>query len=428
MNRREFIRHTAIGVGAVALWGPQAIYVNAGEILPKKGTRVVVAGGGFGGASTAKHLKMMNPKLDVVLIEEREQFISCPVSNLVIGGLKQMKDITFSYTTLARKYGVKILNATVLGIDPVSHRVETSRGSLSYDRMILSPGIDYMYENIAGMDENAQKLFPHGIKAGDQTVQLRQELTEMKPGEQYLLTIPEAPFRCPPGPYERVCMVANYLKKNKPGSKIIVLDANQDIVSKGKLFKAAWKDYYGGIIEYHPDTEIKAVKAGSRTIVTPSAEYKGAVLNIIPEQKAGKMAFMGGLTPEKRRWTPVSALSFESTIHKDVHIIGDATDGDVIGSMPKSGFVASAMGKAAAATVVAMLAGREPLTPYLANTCYSMVNEKEGIYVTGVFEYDPQTKKIAGKKAAGGVSPARSERLGFQAEDWARGIWSDTLG
>lgn len=428
MNRREFIKNTAVGVGAVALFGPRVLYVHAGEILPKKGTRVVVAGGGFGGATAAKHLKMMNPKLDVVLIEERELFISCPVSNLVIGGIKQMKDITLSYATLAKKYGVKVLNAKVLGIDPITHRVETSKGSVAYDRMILSPGVDYQYENIAGMDENAQKLFPHGIKAGEQTVQLRRELTEMKPGENYLLTIPEAPFRCPPGPYERVCMVANYLKKNKPGSKIVILDANPDIVSKGKLFKAAWKDYYEGIIEYHPDTEIKAVKVESRTIVTSSAEYKGAILNIIPDQKAGMMAFMGGLMPQGRRWSPVSALSFESTVQKDIHIIGDATDGDVIGSMPKSGFVASAMGKAVAATTIAMLAGKEPLTPYLANTCYSMVNEKEGIYVTGVFEYDPQTKKMAGKKAAGGVSPARSERLGFQAEDWARGIWSDTLG
>lgn len=428
MNRRDFIKQTVVGIGAVALLGPQALYVHAGEILPRKGRRVVIAGGGFGGATAAKYLKIMDPKLDVVLIEERPEFISCPVSNLVIGGLKEMKEITFSYSTLAKKYGIKVLNAKVLAIDPLTHKVETSKGTVAYDRMILSPGVDFMYGNIKGMDETAQKLFPHAYKAGVQTVQLHRQLLEMKAGEHVVLTVPEAPFRCPPGPYERTCMIANYLKKNKPASKIIVLDANPDVVSKAKLFKAAWKDYYEGIVEYRPEAEIKEVKADTRTVVTSSGEFKGAVLNIIPDQKAGKMAFMGGLTPQGRRWVPVSALSFESAVHKDIHIIGDATDGDVIGSMPKSGFVASAMGKAAAASVFSMLSGKEPLPPYLANTCYSMVSEKEGIYVTGVFEYDSQTKKIVGKKAAGGVSPARSERLGIQADDWAKGIWSDTLG
>lgn len=428
MNRRDFIKHTAVGVASVALLGPGVFYVNAGEILPKRGKRVVVVGGGFGGATAAKYLKLMDHTLDVVLIEEKTEFISCPLSNLVIGGMKEMKDITLSYNTLAKKYGIKMLNAKVLAIDPVSHRVETSKGSVAFDRMILSPGVDFIYENIKGMDERGQKLFSHAYKAGEQTVLFRRELVAMKAGEHVILSVPEAPFRCPPGPYERTCMIANYLKQNKPGSKIIVLDANPDVVSKGKLFKAAWKDNYDGIVEYHPDTEIKGVAVDTRTVTSSSGEYKGAVLNIIPEQKAGKMAFMGALTPPERRWTPVAALSFESTVHKDVHIIGDATDGDVIGSMPKSGFVASAMGKAAAASVLSMLSGKEPLPPYLANTCYSMVNEREAIYVTGVFEYDPATKKMAGKKAAGGVSPERSERLGLQAEDWAKGIWSDALG
>lgn len=428
MNRRDFIKYSAVGVGAAALFGPGVLYVQAGEILPKKARRIVVAGGGFGGATAAKYLKLMDPKLDVVLIEERSEFISCPVSNLVIGGLKEMKEITLSYSTLAKKYGVKVLQAKVLSIDPISHKVETSKGYVSYDRMILSPGIDYLYENVKGMDERAQKLFPHAYKAGEQTMQLRHELVGMKAGEHVVLTVPEAPFRCPPGPYERTCMIANYLKKNKPGSKIIVLDANPDIVSKAKLFKSAWKDCYDGIVEYHPDTDIKEVKADTRTIIASSGEYTGAVINIIPDQKAGKMAFMGGLMPQGRRWVAVSALSFESTVHKDIHVIGDATDGDVIGSMPKSGFVASSMGKAAAASTLSMLSGKEPLLPYIANTCYSMVNEKEGIYVTGVFEYDQLTKKMAGKKAAGGVSPERSERLGHQAEDWAKGIWSDVLG
>ncbi len=428
MNRRDFIKNTALGVGAVTLFGSRAFNVHAGEILPKKGKRVVVAGGGFGGATAAKYLKMMDPKLDVVLIEERASFISCPMSNLVLVGLKEMKDITFSYSTLAKKYGISVLNAKILAIDPVSHKVETSKGSVAFDRLILSPGVDFIYDNIKGMDARSQELFPHAVKAGPQTVQLTRELKALKPGENMVMSIPEAPFRCPPGPYERACLVANYLKNNKKGSKIIVLDANQDVVSKAKLFKAAWKDYYEGIIEYHPDSEVKEIKAETRTVVASSGEYVGAILNIIPEQKAGSMAFMGGLMPQGRRWSPVSALSFESSVHKDVHIIGDATDNDVIGSMPKSGFVASTMGKAAAASVMAMLAGKEPVSPYLANTCYSMVNEREAIYVTGVFEYDPQTKKIAGKKAAGGVSPERSVLLGHQAEDWAKGIWADTLG
>ncbi|MBL0224765.1 MAG: FAD-dependent oxidoreductase [Geobacteraceae bacterium] len=428
MKRREFIKQTGIGIGVLALWGPQVFSAHAGEILPKKGRRVVVAGGGFGGATAAKYLKLIDPKLDVVLVEQRERFISCPVSNMVIGGFKEMKDITMDYKVLARKYGIKIVNAQMTGLDATAHTIETSAGKIAYDRLIVSPGIDFMYENIPGMDPQAQALFPHAMKAGDQTVQLRRELVALVPGQNVIITIPEAPYRCPPGPYERACMIAHYLKQNKKGSRLIILDANEDVVSKGKLFKAAWKDYYEGIIDYRPDSTIKKVDVATRSIVTVAAEVQGGVINIIPDQKAGLLAFQSGLVPPKRRWVPVSALSFESPIHKDVHVIGDATDGEVIGSMPKSGFVASTMGKAVAASVVAMMSGREPLPPSLANTCYSMVNEREAIYVTGVFEFDARTKKMAGVKAAGGVSPERSERLGIQAEDWARSIWSDTLG
>jgi sulfide dehydrogenase [flavocytochrome c] flavoprotein subunit len=428
MKRREFLKQTSIGVGALALWGPQAFYAHAGEIMPKKGRRVVVAGGGFGGATAAKYLKLIDPKLEVILVEQRERFLSCPVSNLVIGGLREMKDITHEYKSLSQKYGVKIVTAQILAVDAVTHTIETSVGRLAYDRLIMSPGIDFMYDTIPGMDPTAQSAFPHAVKAGEQTVQLRRELEMLVPGQHMVITIPEAPYRCPPGPYERICMVANFLKRNKPGSRVIVLDANEDIVSKGKLFKAAWKDYYDGVIDYRPDNAIKKVDLATRTVFTGTGEVQGAILNIIPDQKAGMLAFNAGLVPAKRRWVPVSPLSFESTVYKDIHVIGDATDGEVIGSMPKSGFVASSMGKAAAASVVAMLLGREPYAPSIANTCYSMVNEREAIYVTGVFEYDAKSKKLAGIKAAGGVSPERSVRLGIQAEDWARAIWTDTLG
>lgn len=428
MKRRDFLKQTGISIGALALLGPQAFAAHAGEIMPKKGKRVVVIGGGFGGATAAKYLRMIDPGLEVVLVEQRDRFVSCPVSNLVLAGLKEMKDITLDYRNLSKKHGVKVVIAEVAAIDAAAHAIDTSAGRITYDRLIVSPGVDFIYETIPGMDGAARSLFPHAMKAGEQTVQLRRELEALTPGQNVIISIPEAPYRCPPGPYERACMIAHYLKRNKQGSKVIILDANEDVVSKGKLFKAAWKDYYAGIIDYRPDSAVKKVDASKRMVTTQAGDIGAAIINVIPDQKAGALAFQSGLVPPKRRWVPVSALTFESTVYKDVHVIGDATDGEVIGSMPKSGFVASAMGKSVAASVAAMLAGKEPFAPSLANTCYSMVNEREAIYVTGVFEYDAKSRKMAGVKAAGGVSPERSERLGIQAEDWARSIWADTLG
>lgn len=428
ISRRNFLFTTAIGIASASCLGPFVISAGAAELFPKKKKRVVVAGGGFGGSTVARYLKIFDPQLDVILIEPREKFISCPSSNLVIGGLRKMSQLTYTYDNLAKKHGIRIVRDSVAAIDPISKYVEVSNGKIAYDRLVVSPGIDFDYHSIEGMDETAQSLFPHAWKAGAQTEQLARELFAMKQGGTYVLTVPETPYRCPPGPYERACMVANYIKRTGKGGKLIILDANADVTSKGKLFKAAWNDYYKDIIEYRPDISIKKIDIGKRILTTDKGDLAGDIINIIPDQKAGKLAFDTGLAAKGRRWAATSPITFESTVHKGIHVIGDAVDPDVIGSMPKSGFIANSMGKAAAAAIISMLAGNEPPYPTLENACYSQVNETESIYVTGVFHYSPQTGKIAGVKAAGGVSPSRLERYTKHYHDWETSIIKDTLG
>lgn len=427
ISRRDFMKYTSAGIVGASLFGPTIFSAHAGELLSGKNRRVVVIGGGFGGATAAHYLKQYNPKLEVVLIEQAPKFISCPSSNLVLSGLRTLPELTFGYGALA-KIGIKVIHDTVTAIDPAANRVSTAKGFIRYDRLIVSPGISFNYGSIEGMDAHAQALFPHAWKAGEQTLQLRKELLALKKGGVFLMTIPEAPFRCPPGPYERACQVANYLKKTKNGGKVIVLDANPDVVSKGKLFKAAWKDYYQDIIDYRPDVTVKEVIAGTRSIVTDAGEIKGDILNIIPPQQAGKLAFDTGLVPQGKIWAPTTTLTFESTVHKNIHIIGDATDPGSIGSLPKSGFVANTMGKAVAAAVVALMDGTEPPEPSLGNSCYSQVNDTESIYITGVFAYDREKKKMVGIKAAGNPSPDRSARYTAHYHDWEKSIIRDTLG
>jgi sulfide dehydrogenase [flavocytochrome c] flavoprotein subunit len=248
----------------------------------------------------------------------------------------------------------------------------------------------------------------------------------MKNGENVILTVPPTPYRCPPGPYERASLIANYIKKNKRGSKIIVLDANDDIVSKGKLFKAAWHDYYDGIIEYIPEASLKGIDKKNSVIKTSKGEFKAGVANIIPPMRAGAFAFTAGLIGEGDGWAKVDSFTFESQVLKDVFVIGDSTHTGTVGPVPKSGFAANSMGKVAASAVVRQLNGMEPLAPSLANTCYSLVNEKEAIFVSAVYDYDPSVKLIMSK--GGGLSPERSEIFGRHARDWALSIWSDMLG
>jgi len=428
LTRREFITGTAVGIAGLACLGPFSISAGAAELFPTKKRRVVVVGGGFGGATTARYLKQYAPDLEVLLIEQNRQYVTCPSSNLVLSGLMQMSAITHGYGRLARQQGVRVVHAVVTGIDPVTRYVETAQGKIAYDRLVVAPGIDFAYDGIAGMDAEGRKRFPHAWKAGPQTLQLAGELAALKQGGSYLMTIPEAPYRCPPGPYERACLVAARLKRTGNKGKVFVLDANPDVVSKAALFKAAWNDLYKDIIEYVPDVSLTSVDVAKRRLITDKGEFTADVINIIPEQRAGSLAFGSGLVKTGYRWAAASPLTFESTIHKDIHVIGDSADREQIGSMPHSGFVASSMAKTTAAAIVMLMQGKEPLPPSLENACYSQVSDTESIYITGVFQYDAAAKKLVGVKAAGTASKNRAERYTQHYRDWQASIVRDMLG
>lgn len=420
MKRRDFIKYGAFGLGVVSVCGPNAFASGHSR------RRVVVVGGGFGGATAARYVKLIDPSIDVVLIDKNDQFISCPISNWVLVGMKKMDDISFSYDGLAKR-GIEVIKDEVIGIDAKAGYVQGKKGKVEYDRLIVSPGIDFRYDLIEGFDDKARKIFPHAYKAGPQTVQLQQQLQAMKPGGTVLMTVPDGAYRCPPGPYERASLIADYLQKNKKGSKLIILDPHQKIASKGKLFKAAWDAYYTDVIDYRTEEIIASVNAEKRTISTYDAEYAADVINFIPDQRAGKLTFDLGLIPEKKLWAPVNPLNLESTLVPGVHVIGDATDALTSGPMPKSGFVANSMGKVAAAAVVAELSGKKAPLPSFANTCYSMVNDTEAIFVTGVYKHDTVTGKNIKIKEGSKTSPGRSGYYGTCAKDWATSIWSDML-
>ncbi|MBN1957120.1 MAG: FAD-dependent oxidoreductase [Desulfuromonadales bacterium] len=420
MKRRDFIKYGAVGLGAVSLCGPNVFAAGHNR------RRAVVVGGGYGGATAARYIKLIDSSIEVILVEKNAQFVSCPISNWVLVGMKKMADISFSYEGLAAR-GIKVVKDEIIGIDAKAGFVQGKNGKIDYDRLIVSPGIDFRYEMIEGFDAEAHKIFPHAYKAGPQTVQLQQQLMAMKPGGTVLMTVPDGAYRCPPGPYERASLIADYLRKNKPGSKLIILDPHQKIASKGKLFKAAWDAYYTDVIEYRSEEIIAAVDSKKGTISTYDKEYSADVINFIPDQKAGKLAFDLGLIPEKKLWAPVKPLNLESTLVPGVHVIGDATDSLTSGPMPKSGFVANSMGKVAAAAVVAELSGKTLPAPSFANTCYSMVNDKEAIFITGVYKYDSAAGQNIKIKEASVTSPGRSEYYGKCANDWATSIWSDML-
>jgi sulfide dehydrogenase [flavocytochrome c] flavoprotein subunit len=432
ISRRDFIKYTSAAVAGSAVFGckksaDEATAKSTGIIMPKAGKRIVVLGGGWGGATAAKYIKLEDPSVDVVLVERQEKFISCPVSNWVIGGFRKMSDITLGYEQLAKNYGVKILTTEARELDVEGKKLKTDAGILEYDLILVSPGISYKYEMIEGLNNpEAIKMFPAAMKAGVETVILAEKLAAMKPGGSVLVAVPPKPYRCPPGPYERVSLIANYLKKNKPGSKLFVFDSNDDVVSKGPLFKAAWKDYYSDIIEYVPDNFIKSVDAATGKVVSEQGEITPDVANIIPAMKANQTAFdLGLMDKEDDDWVRAYPKTFESYKYDTVHVIGDATHNGAVGGVPKSGYVANSMAKVAAVQMVKKLNGQEYIDPTYVNTCYSLVNEEEGIFVSAVYYYDPAIDRI--RSLSGGVSPTRNALFGKHAQDWATSIWSDML-
>jgi sulfite dehydrogenase len=423
-TRRELLKLTA-ATGAIGTLGACASLQDSKTI-----GKVVVVGAGWGGTTAAKYLRVWsNGTIEVTLVDPAEAFVSCPISNLVIGGSKTMADITISYAGLD-KYGVKRVRDTVTAIDAAKKEVRLAGGStLSYDRLIVSPGIDFMYERVAGMTPAAQAAILHGWKAGPQTVALRKQLVDMPDGGVVVMSIPGAPYRCPPGPYERACQIAWYLKNNKPKSKLIVLDGNPDMVSKKPLFTRVFNEDYKGIIDYRVGAPVTEVDLKTRTFVTEIGDkVSGQVLNLIPPQRAADIARQAGLITTNDRWCDVNWMTMESTKVPGVHVLGDATF--PAPTMPKSGHMANQHGKAAAAAIVEILSGRTVLAPTMANTCYSFVNESAAVHVCSVHQYSQAKKTMEPVAGAGGISS--QDRASWMLEGqyafgWAQTVWADML-
>jgi sulfide dehydrogenase [flavocytochrome c] flavoprotein chain len=427
--RRSFLQSSA----AISLLGLGACASTAS--IPSK-AKVVVIGGGYGGATAAKYVRMLSDyKIDVVLIEPNDAFVSCPISNLVVGGSKQLSDITSAYTGLSKNHGITVVKDMATAIDADKKTVTLARGAtIAYDKLVVSPGIELMMDSIEGLaaaQPSGQVL--QAWKAGAETVALRKQLQDMPDGGTFAITIPLAPYRCPPGPYERACQVAWYFKNAKPKSKVLILDSNPDVTSKGPLFKKVWAEQYKGMVEYRGDHKVTAVDAKTGTLKFEiQDDVKATVLNVLPSMQAGTIAQQAGLNNQaNKRWCGVNYQSFESTAAKDVHVLGDAIQ--IAPLMPKSGHMANSHAKVAAAAIVAQLSGWEVNpAPMLTNTCYSFVDDKNVVHVASVHEYVAAEKTFKTVASAGGVSaidlkPDVTQLEGAYAMNWARNIWADTL-
>ena len=414
MKRREFLKLA----GAASLAG-------CATATPSK-ARVVVVGGGFGGATAAKYIRKWDPSIEVVLVERESSFVSCPISNLVLGGYSSLADISRTYDAL-RRQGSQVVRDEVTAIDGAKKAVRLARGGdLAYERLIVSPGIDFNYGEVQGYEAAMQAgSVLHAWKAGPQTLALRQQLEQMRDGGVYILSVPMAPYRCPPGPYERASVVAAYFKEAKSRSKVLVLDANPDVTSKAGLFKRAWSELYPNIIEYRGNSRAIAVDGNARTVKLEHDDVKGDVLNVVPPHRAADSAQKSGLITTNNRWCDVDWRTMESKAVKGVHVLGDATLSAP--AMPKSASMANNHAKIAAAAIVELLNGRSPEPLKIINTCYSFVSPKEAIRVSSVHEWEPNQGTLVAVKGSGGVSAARSEAEGNYAWSWARTIWADSL-
>ena len=406
--------------GAAALSGCAAVG-------SRTSARVVVIGGGYGGATAARYLKEWAPDIDVTLVERNAEFVSCPLSNLVLGGAAQISNISFGYENL-RARGVRLVRGEAVAIDAGERQVRLADGSrIPYDRVIVSPSVDYLYDSLPGLKTpEARARVPHAWKAGPETLVLRKQLEAMRDGGVFAIHIPTVPFRCPPGPYERVCQVADYFKHAKPKSKIIVLDANPDLVSKRNLFLAAWDGLYKGMIDYRPNSELEDVDVKDMTLKLVFDKVKGDVLNVIPPQRAGEIARSTGLIAGNQHWCPIDWLTCESVV-QGVHVLGDATL--AASGMPKSATMANQHAKVCAAAVIELIRGR-PVNPHpvMVNTCYSFVDAKSAVHVASVHVYDAEHRTMVPVKGAGGLSDKPSTAEGNYAWGWARNIWGEALG
>lgn len=433
IDRREFLKVSAGAAGAVTV-GSLAGCAGAPAVA-KAPPKVVVVGAGFGGATFSRYLKLWYPMAEVTIIEPNPMFTSCPFSNTVLAGINKMSDITMPYDGI-KKVVNNFVADTVTAIDSAKQTVTTKGGkTFAYDKLVLAGGIELLFDKVQGYDAEAQKTVKHAWKASeDQTGVLRQQLEAMPDGGTFVMSVPMAPYRCPPGPYERACMVATYFKKAKPKSKIIVLDGNPDIASKKGLFLAAWKKHYGfgtdnSMIDYRPNNQPKAVNASKMTVTTEFDDVKGDVINVVPPMRAAAITAMAGvrvgLDGKDAPWCAIDYRTFESTAVKNVHILGDSA----LTNFPKSGSVANNTGKMCAYALSEQFSGRpvDP-APVVTNTCYSAGSESTAFHVATVFRWNEEKKAMLPAKDANGVSKEESELEMAYMESWAKNVWADTLG
>ena len=442
-NRRQFLQSSA-GVAGVATVGSlTGCATQAPAVAAKKGRpKVVVVGAGFGGATCARYIKMWEPHIEVTVIEPNDKFVSCPVSNDVLAGYRKIDDITFGYNNLQGLVDSWVKDA-VTAIDTEKKVITTAGGKkIPYDRVVLAGGVELLFNTVKGYDAEAQKDVMHAWKAGPQTATLRAQLEAMPDGGVFVMSVPMAPYRCPPGPYERASLVASYFKKAKPKSKIIILDGNQDIASKKGLFLAAWKKHYGhgtpaAMIDYRPNNMPSSVNAKTKTVGTEFDDVKGDVINVVPKMKAAEICGMAnvrrGTDGKEGPWCPVDFRTYESKFVPNVHIIGDST----LSNYPKSGSMANNMAKVCAASICEMCNGRDPVeVPVVANTCYSGTTDHTAIHVAAVFRYNDKDKNgnlipggemVAQTLPKGGLSTEETEIEHVYMDGWAKNVWADTL-
>lgn len=427
IDRRDFLKASAALGTLGALAGCSSL-----STAHKTGPKVVIVGAGFGGATCARYLKTWDPKINITLIEANRDFVSCPFSNTVLAGMNELDDLTFSYDYL-KKTVDNFVQDRVTAIDSIKRRVRTAGGlHFDYDRLILAGGVEFQFDKVPGYDETAQRTIKHAWKAStEQTGVLRRQLAAMPDGGVFVMSIPKMPFRCPPAPYERACLIADYFRKAKPRAKVVVLDGNPDIVVMKQLFLTAWKKHYGfetanSIIDYRPDNEIHQLDAKKMIVHTNFDDITGDVINIIPPMRAAAITELAGARASNNgHWCPIDYRTFESTIVPNVHILGDSTQS----VFPKSGSVANNTGKMCAAALVELLNDRWPdNAPVVTNTCYAASTDHTAFNVAAVFRYDPAAKSMVAELGGSGISKQESELEFSYMESWAKNVLADSLG
>ena len=442
LSRRNFVKTTAVSAASLSILGlagckksttennaaqPAAQNTqSATAAAPKKaGKTVVIAGGGYGGSTAAKYLKLLDPSVNVILIDRNAEHVSCAMSNEVIFGLRDIKEITMPLNRLAEKYGIEFKQAEVTGLDGEKKILKTSAGDFAYDVLIVSPGISMDYDPALNFTAERQKEIPHAWIAGPQTMQLKDMVSKIKAGDTVIFRTPVALYRCPPGPYERACLYGN--EALKKGAKVVVLDPNPQIMSKKPLFEAAFKDLYKDVLTYHSGVVVTGIDYDKKIVKTNKGDFQGTLINYVPDQKAGELVFTLGLVEPGKKWASVNPKSFESTLIKDVYVIGDAIDSGPVTEMPKSGTIANATAKVVVENLVRIFNGKEPKVPILGNTCYSLVSENEGIWIATLYEYDAAKNKIVTRNGANGIPKAASVENRLNGHSWGNNILSDTF-